>query len=160
MEPAAPMFHLLIFGNVSIKNPKIHEIQKSVNSKNPWNPEIRETFKSRCHKFPGSKYSQEVTFSGQLFPRKSTFPEGVNFSRGSQLFPRESTFPEGVNFSRGSQLFPRESTFPKVVNISRGSQIYQEVTFPGKSHTPAWATEPLRMKWRRTDDGRHSKMLS
>ena len=35
LEPAAPMFHLLIFGNVSIKNPKIHEIQKSVNSKNP-----------------------------------------------------------------------------------------------------------------------------
>ena len=54
------MFHLLIFGNVSIKNPKIHEIQKSVNSKNPWNPEIRETFKSRCHKFPGSKYYPEI----------------------------------------------------------------------------------------------------
>ena len=35
LEPAAPMFHLLIFGNVSIKNPKIHEIQKSMNSKNP-----------------------------------------------------------------------------------------------------------------------------
>ena len=35
LEPAAPMFHQLIFGNVSIKNPKIHEIQKSVNSKNP-----------------------------------------------------------------------------------------------------------------------------
>ena len=35
LEPAAPMFHLFIFGNVSIKNPKIHEIQKSVNSKNP-----------------------------------------------------------------------------------------------------------------------------
>ena len=35
LEPAAPMFHLLIFGNVAIKNTKIHEIQKSVNSKNP-----------------------------------------------------------------------------------------------------------------------------
>ena len=31
-------------------------------------------------------------------------------TRGSQLYLRESTFPEGVNFSRGSQLFPRESS--------------------------------------------------
>ena len=35
LEPAAPMFHLFIFGNVSIKKPKVHEIQKSVNTKNP-----------------------------------------------------------------------------------------------------------------------------
>ena len=42
---------------------------------------------------------------------------GVNFSS------RESTFPLGVNFSRGSQLFPRESTFPEEVNFSRGSQV-------------------------------------
>ena len=47
------------------------------------------------------------TFSwgSQLFPRNSTFPEELNFPRGSQL-------------SRGSQLFPRESTFPEEVDFS------------------------------------------
>merc|ERR1712194_846238 len=61
---------------------------------------------------------------------KSTFPEKVNFSRGSQFFPRESNFPEEVNISRGSQIFPRKTIFPKGVNFSQGSQLFpQESTF-------------------------------
>ena len=70
--------------------------------------------------FPGHQLSWEVNFSwgSQLFPRVTTFPEGVNFSRGCQLFLRESTYPEIVNFYQGSQLFPRESTF------FQGSQLF------------------------------------
>ena len=118
LEPAAPMFHLLIFGNVSIKNPKIHEIQKSVNSKNPWNPKICEIQKSMKPLNPDVTNSQGFNFSwgSQLFYRKSTFPEEVKFSRGRQLFPRESTFPKGVNFS------PRESTFPEEVKFTKKSR--------------------------------------
>ena len=83
--------------------------------------------------------SREVTFpegvnfsrGSQIFPRESTFPEGVNFSQVSQLFPWDSTFPKGVKFSRGSQPLPGESTFPEGVNFSQGSQFFpRKSTFP------------------------------
>jgi len=54
------MFHMFIFGKVSIKNPKIREIQKSMNSKNPWNPKIREIQKSVKPLNPDVTNSQEV----------------------------------------------------------------------------------------------------
>ena len=114
MEPAAPMFHLLIFGTVSLKTVVllIGEISLPL---------------------------ETVLFSrgSQLLPRESTFHVEVYFPPGSQIFPRESKFPKGVNFSRGSQLFPRESTFPGEVKFSRGksnfpgSQLFREVKISG-----------------------------